>query len=172
MPFPWSGHLRPSSLFAHQDKAPPRRSSKAWLPRLLRHVGEHAREIPAHLLLWTLFSSAATVCLLNSLRSCAHHRQHESFQNQHTDKQAAGRTRSNAAEENEKKHEEEEEEKKEVTKDDAEEDGKQQEEDATSEEEQEGKIEEEVSAEETEEDSLRKRKWSFQIICGFKWNSF
>lgn len=152
--------MRPSSLFAHQDKAPPRRSSKAWLPRLLRHVGEHAREIPAHLLLWTLFSSAATVCLLNSLRSCAHHRQHESFQNQHTDKQAAGRTRSNAAEENEKKHEEEEEEeeKKEVTKDDAEEDGKQQEEDATSEEEQEGEIEEEVSAEETEEDSLRKRK--------------
>ncbi|KAK7160544.1 hypothetical protein R3I93_008249 [Phoxinus phoxinus] len=140
-----------------KDKAPPRRSSNAWLPRLLRYVGEHAREMPAHLLLWTLFSSAATVCLLNSLRSRAHHRQHESLQNQHTDKPAAGRTCSNVAEKNEKKHEEEEE-KEEVTKDDAEEDGKEQDKDATSEEEQEGEIEEEVSAEETEEDSLRKRK--------------
>lgn len=67
------------------------------------------------------------------------------------------------AEKNEKKHEEEE--KEEVTKDDAEEDGKEQEKDATSEEEQEqeGEIEDEVSAEETEEDSLRKRKWSFFI---------
>lgn len=114
--------------------------------------------MPAHLLLWTLFSSAATVCLLNSLRSRAHHRQHESLQNQHTDKQAAGRTCFNVAEKNEKKREEEEE-KEEVTKDDAEEDGKEEEEkDAASEEEQEGEIEEEVSAEETEEDRFRKRK--------------
>lgn len=150
-------HLRPSSLFAHQDKAPPKRSSNAWLPRLLRHVGEHAREIPAHLLLWTLFSSAATVCLLNSLRSRAYHPHHESLQNQHKDKQAAEQTRPKVTEESEKKNEEEEE-KKEVTKDDAEEDGKEQEEVARSEEEQEGEIEEEVSAEETEEDSLRKRK--------------
>lgn len=151
----WS---RPSSRFSHQDKAPLKRNSNAWLPRLLRYVGEHAREMPPHLLLWTLFSSAATVCLLNSLRSRAHHRQHESLQNQHTDKQAAGRTCFNVAEKNEKKHEEEE--KEEVTKDDAEEDGKEQEKDATSEEEQEqeGEIEDEVSAEETEEDSLRKRK--------------
>uniref|UniRef100_A0A672PYU7 Lipase maturation factor n=1 Tax=Sinocyclocheilus grahami TaxID=75366 RepID=A0A672PYU7_SINGR len=124
-----------------KDKAPLRRSSNAWLPRLLHHVGEHAREMPAPLLLWTLFSSAATVCLLNSLRSRAHQHQHESLQNKHTDKQAPGETRSSVAQEDEKKHEEE----------DAEEDGKEQEEDATAEEEQKGEIEEEV-------DSLRKRK--------------
>uniref|UniRef100_A0A671LC34 Lipase maturation factor n=1 Tax=Sinocyclocheilus anshuiensis TaxID=1608454 RepID=A0A671LC34_9TELE len=128
-----------------KDKAPLRRSSNAWLPRLLHHVGEHAREMPAPLLLWTLFSSAATVCLLNSLRSHAHQHQHESLQNKHADKQATGETRSSVAQEDEKKHEEED------AKDDAEEDGKEQEEDATAEEEQEGEIEEEV-------DSLRKRK--------------
>ncbi|XP_042600417.1 lipase maturation factor 2a [Cyprinus carpio] len=128
-----------------KDKAPPRRSSNAWLPRLLHHVGEHAREMPAPLLLWTLFSSAATLCLLNSLRSRAHHHQHESLQNRHADQQAAGPTRSSVAKEDEKKHEEDD------AKDDAEEDGKEQEEDAASEEEQEGEIEEEV-------DSLRKRK--------------
>ncbi|XP_016364709.1 lipase maturation factor 2-like [Sinocyclocheilus rhinocerous] len=129
-----------------KDKAPLRRSSNAWLTRLLHHVGEHAREMPAPLLLWTLFSSAATVCLLNSLRSRAHQHQHESLQNKHADdKQAAGQTRSSVAQEDEKKHEEED------AKDDAEEDGKEQEEDATAEEEQEGEIEE-------EEDCLRKRK--------------
>uniref|UniRef100_A0A8C1IMC1 Lipase maturation factor n=1 Tax=Cyprinus carpio TaxID=7962 RepID=A0A8C1IMC1_CYPCA len=128
-----------------KDKAPPRRSSNAWLPRLLHHVSEHVREMPAPLLLWTLFSSAATLCLLNSLRSRAHHHQHESLQNRHADQQAAGPTRSSVAKEDEKKHEEDD------AKDDAEEDGKEQEEDAASEEEQEGEIEEEV-------DSLRKRK--------------
>uniref|UniRef100_A0A8C2K212 Lipase maturation factor n=1 Tax=Cyprinus carpio TaxID=7962 RepID=A0A8C2K212_CYPCA len=132
-----------------KDKAPPRRSSNAWLPQLLRHVGKHAREMPTPLLLWTLFSSAATVCLLNSLRSRARHHQHESLQNKHADKQETGW---NVAEEEAKKHEEED------VKDDAEEDGKEQEEDATSEEEQEGEIEEEVNTEETDVDSLRKRK--------------
>uniref|UniRef100_A0A8C1M5G5 Lipase maturation factor n=2 Tax=Cyprinus carpio TaxID=7962 RepID=A0A8C1M5G5_CYPCA len=132
-----------------KDKAPPRRSSNAWLPQLLRHVGKHAREMPTPLLLWTLFSSAATVCLLNSLRSLARHHQHESLQNKHADKQETGW---NVAEEEAKKHEEED------VKDDAEEDGKEQEEDATSEEEQEGEIEEEVNTEETDVDSLRKRK--------------
>ncbi|XP_042631574.1 lipase maturation factor 2-like [Cyprinus carpio] len=132
-----------------KDKAPPRRSSNAWLPQLLRHVGKHAREMPTPLLLWTLFSSAATVCLLNSLRSRARHHQHESLQNKHADKQETGW---NVAEEEAKKHEEED------AKDDAEEDGKEQEEDATSEEEQEGEIEEEVNTEETDVDSLRKRK--------------
>ncbi|KAF4101140.1 hypothetical protein G5714_017572 [Onychostoma macrolepis] len=129
-----------------KDKAPPRRNSNAWLPQLLHHVGEHAREMPAPLLLWTLFSSAATVCLLNSLRSRARHHQHESLQDKHADKQAAGRVHSNVVQEDEKKHEEE--------------DGKEQEEDATSEEEQEGEIEEEeeVNTEETEVDSLKKRK--------------
>ncbi len=134
-------------LFVDQDKAPPRRSSNAWLTQLLHHVGEHAREIPVPLLLWTLFSSAATVCLLNSLRSRAHHHQHESLQNKHADKQAAGRTCSKVAQEDEKKHEEE--------------DGKEQEEDATSEEEQEGEIEEEVNTEKMKVDSLKKRKWGF-----------
>lgn len=112
--------------------------------------------MPAPLLLWTLFSSAATVCLLNSLRSRAHHHQHESLQNKHADKQAAGQTRSNVAQEDEKKHEED-------AEDDEEEDGKEQEADAASEEEQEGEIEEEeeVNTEETEVDSLRKRKWGF-----------
>ncbi|XP_016308495.1 lipase maturation factor 2-like [Sinocyclocheilus anshuiensis] len=133
-----------------KEKAPPRRSSNAWLPQLLHHVGEHAREMPTPLLLWTLFSSAATVCLLNSLRSRACHHQHESLQNKHADKQATGWTHSNVAQEDAKKQEEE--------KDDAEEDGKEQEEDATSEEEQEGEIEEEVNTEETDVDSLRKRK--------------
>lgn len=131
-----------SLSFVHQDKAPPRRSSNAWLPQLLRHVGKHAREMPTPLLLWTLFSSAATVCLLNSLRSLARHHQHESLQNKHADKQETGW---NVEEEDVKKHEEED------VKDNAEEDGKEQEEDAASEEEQEGEIEEEV-------DSLRKRK--------------
>uniref|UniRef100_A0A673GBC6 Lipase maturation factor n=1 Tax=Sinocyclocheilus rhinocerous TaxID=307959 RepID=A0A673GBC6_9TELE len=133
-----------------KEKAPPRRSSNAWLPQLLRHVGEHAREMPTPLLLWTLFSSAATVCLLNSLRSRARHHQHESLQNKHADKQATGWTRSNVAQEDANKQEEE--------KDDAEEDGKEQEEDATSEEEQEGEIEEEVNTEETDVDRLKKRK--------------
>ncbi len=116
--------------------------------------------MPAPLLLLTLFSSAATVCLLNSLRSRAHHHQHESLQNKHADKQATGQTRSNVVQEEEKKHEEE---KEEDAEDDAEEDGKEQEEDAASEEEQEGEIEEEeeVNTEETEVDSLRKRKWGF-----------
>ncbi|KTF85004.1 hypothetical protein cypCar_00021609 [Cyprinus carpio] len=132
-----------------KDKAPPRRSSNAWLPQLLRHVGKHAREMPTPLLLWTLFSSAATVCLLNSLRSLARHHQHESLQNKHADKQETGW---NVEEEDVKKHEEED------VKDNAEEDGKEQEEDATSEEEQEGEIEEEVNTEETDVDSLRKRK--------------
>lgn len=120
--------------------------------------------MPAPLLLWTLFSSAATVCLLNSLRSRAHHHQHESLQNKHADNQAAGQTRSNVAQEDEKKHEEE---KEEDAEDDEEENGKEQEEDAASEEEQEGEIEEEeeVNTEETEVDSLRKRKW------GFFWSS-
>ncbi len=128
-------------LFVDQDKAPPRRSSNAWLTQLLHHVGEHAGEIPVPLLLWTLFSSAATVCLLNSLRSRAHHHQHESLQNKHADKQAAGRTCSKVAQEDEKKHEDD--------------DGKEQEEDATSE----GEIEEEVNTEEMKVDSLKKRKW-------------
>ncbi|XP_059421295.1 lipase maturation factor 2-like [Carassius carassius] len=136
-----------------KDKAPPRRSSNAWLPQLLRLVGQHAREMPTPLLLWTLFSSAATVCLLNSLRSRAHHHQHESLQNKHANKQTAGWTRSNVAEEDVKKLEEEED-----VKDDAEEDGKEQEEVATSEEEREGEIEEEVNTEETDVDSLKKRK--------------
>ncbi|XP_026120930.1 lipase maturation factor 2-like [Carassius auratus] len=135
-----------------KDKAPPRRSSTAWLPQLLRLVGQHAREIPTPLLLWTLFSSAATVCLLNSLRSRAHHHPRESLQNKHADKQTAGWTRSDVAEEDVKRLEEED------VKDDAEEDGKEQEEDATSEEEQEGEIEEEVNTEETDVDRLRKRK--------------
>ncbi|KAL0167625.1 hypothetical protein M9458_035847, partial [Cirrhinus mrigala] len=128
------------------DKAPPRRSSNAWLPQILRRVGEHAREIPAPLLLWTLFSSAATMCLLNSLLSRAHHQRHEPLQNKHAEKQAAGRTNSNVKEEEEKKQEEE-----------KEEDEKEQEENATSEEKQEEEIEEEENTEEMEEDSLRKR---------------
>uniref|UniRef100_A0A672PIW1 Lipase maturation factor n=1 Tax=Sinocyclocheilus grahami TaxID=75366 RepID=A0A672PIW1_SINGR len=75
---------------------------------------------------------------------------HESLQNKHADKQVTGWTHSNVAQEDAKKQEEE--------KDDAEEDRKEQEEDATSEEEQEGDIEEEVNTEETDVDSLRKRK--------------
>lgn len=53
--------------FKLKDKSS-KRGAGAWLPRTLRWVGEHARDVPAPLLLWTLFSSAATVCLFNSLR--------------------------------------------------------------------------------------------------------
>ncbi|XP_034161420.2 lipase maturation factor 2a [Pangasianodon hypophthalmus] len=52
-----------------KDKSPTRRASGSWLLRMLQSVGEHVRDVPAHVLLWTLFSSAATVCLLNCLRS-------------------------------------------------------------------------------------------------------
>ncbi|MCJ8733656.1 hypothetical protein PDJAM_G00226140 [Pangasius djambal] len=52
-----------------KDKSPTRRASGSWLLRMLQSVGEHVRDVPAHVLLWTLFSSAATVCLINSLRS-------------------------------------------------------------------------------------------------------
>ncbi|XP_051512091.1 lipase maturation factor 2a [Myxocyprinus asiaticus] len=134
-----------------KDKTPTRRGSNAWLPRLLRQVGEHVREMPAPLLLLTLFSSAATVGLLNCLRSRTHPHQHKSHQNKHTDKQTINATPSNLAEKDEKKCEEE-------TKEDAEveEDGQLEEEDATktSEEEQ----EEEVSSEERDVDRIRKRK--------------
>ncbi|XP_076848928.1 lipase maturation factor 2a [Brachyhypopomus gauderio] len=52
-----------------KDKGPVRRGSDAWIPRMLRCVGEHVRDVPAPLLLWTLFSSAATICLVNCLCS-------------------------------------------------------------------------------------------------------
>ncbi|TRY58628.1 hypothetical protein DNTS_024780 [Danionella cerebrum] len=65
-----------------KDKAPPRRSSKAWLARALRVIGEHVREMPAPLLIWTLFCSAVTICLLNALWSDKHHQeQHTGPQN-------------------------------------------------------------------------------------------
>lgn len=140
-----------------KDKAPPRHVSKGLLPRFLRCVGDHVREIPAPLLLWTLFISAATVCLLSSLRPHRkHHQPHQSLLNQHAEKEPTG-------EEEEKKCKEEEENKhnEEETKDDAEENGKEEEEEAESEEEdkEENEEEEEESAgRETEADSLRKRK--------------
>lgn len=134
-----------------QDKAPPRRVSNAWLPQLLRHVSEHVREIPAPLLLWTLFSSAATVCLLNTLCS-RRHRHHPPHQNQNADKQRADKTHSEKIEENKKKHEEENDS---GIKQDSEVD------DGLNEEDQEDEQEEEVSSEEKEEDSVRKRKWGF-----------
>lgn len=49
-----------------------RRGSEGWLPRTLKYVGEHVRDVPAPLLMWALFSSAATVCLINSV--CSHAR--------------------------------------------------------------------------------------------------
>ncbi|KAF4091883.1 hypothetical protein AMELA_G00042060 [Ameiurus melas] len=52
-----------------KDKSPIRRASGWWLVRTLQSVGEHVRDVPAHVLLWTLFSSAATVCLINCLIS-------------------------------------------------------------------------------------------------------
>ncbi|KAG7332884.1 hypothetical protein KOW79_003019 [Hemibagrus wyckioides] len=51
------------------DKTPTRRAPSSWLLRMLQSVGEHARDVPAHVLLWTLFSSATTVCLINCLIS-------------------------------------------------------------------------------------------------------
>ncbi|XP_065139718.1 lipase maturation factor 2a isoform X1 [Paramisgurnus dabryanus] len=91
-----------------KDKAPLKRSSKAWLPRLLEHVSEHAREIPAPLLLWTLFSSAATVCLLNTLFSRTHrHHHHGSNQNQHADKPSTDKTHCSGTDEDKKNCEKE-----------------------------------------------------------------
>lgn len=135
-----------------KDKAPLRRISNAWLPLLLRHVSEHVREIPAPLLLWTLFSSAATVCLLNTLCS-RKHRHHQPHWNQNADKQSTDETHSNRAEEDEKKREEENED---GTKEDSEvdDDGQNEEEE---EQEAESEQEEEESSEEKEADSLRKR---------------
>ncbi|KAA0715204.1 Lipase maturation factor 2 [Triplophysa tibetana] len=134
-----------------KDKAPSRRTSNAWLPQLLRHVREHVREIPAPLLLWTLFSAAATVCLLHTLFS-RKHRHLEAHRDGNTDKESTEKTHSNKVEEDEKKHVEE----NEVgTKEDSEVDDDGQEEE---EHEEEGEREEEVSSEENEEDSLRKRK--------------
>lgn len=52
-----------------KDKSPTRRASGGWLVQTLQSVGEHVRDVPAHVLLWTLFSSAATVCLINCLIS-------------------------------------------------------------------------------------------------------
>ncbi|KAK3548931.1 hypothetical protein QTP70_021685 [Hemibagrus guttatus] len=52
-----------------KDKSPTRRAPGSWLLRTLQCVGEHVRDVPAHVLLWTLFSSAATVCLINCLVS-------------------------------------------------------------------------------------------------------
>ncbi|XP_062861304.1 lipase maturation factor 2a [Trichomycterus rosablanca] len=46
-----------------------RQGSGSWLRRTLKSVGEHVRDVPAPLLLWSLFSSAATVCLINCLCS-------------------------------------------------------------------------------------------------------
>lgn len=138
-----------------KDKAPPRRVSKALLPRFLRCVGDHVREIPAPLLLWSLFISAATVCLLNSLRP--HKKHHQSLLNQHIEKEPAGQT----GEEEEKKHEVEEEKEEEGEKkhnEETEEEGKEEEEEAESEEEDKEETEEEETIEETEADSLRKRK--------------
>ncbi|XP_072551425.1 lipase maturation factor 2a [Salminus brasiliensis] len=59
-----------------KDKPPVRRGSEAWLPRVLKYVGEHVRDVPPPLLLWTLFSSAAAICLINTLRSCTRAPQH------------------------------------------------------------------------------------------------
>lgn len=56
-------------VFVFQDKTPTRRAPGSWLLRTLQSVGEHARDVPAHVLLWTLFSSATTVCLINCLIS-------------------------------------------------------------------------------------------------------
>ncbi|XP_022535251.2 lipase maturation factor 2a isoform X2 [Astyanax mexicanus] len=58
------------------DKPPVRRASETWLPRTLKFVGDHVRDVPAPLLLWTLFSSAATVCLVNTLCSRTRPPQH------------------------------------------------------------------------------------------------
>lgn len=52
-----------------QEKSSTRRASGSWLTLALRSVGDHARDVPAHVLLWTLFSSAAAVCLISCLRS-------------------------------------------------------------------------------------------------------
>ncbi|GAA6078282.1 lipase maturation factor 2a, partial [Tachysurus ichikawai] len=52
-----------------KDKSPTRRALGSWLLRMLQCVGEHVRDVPAHVLLWTLFSSAATMCLINCLIS-------------------------------------------------------------------------------------------------------
>lgn len=128
-----------------------RPKSNAWLPRFLRHVSEHVREIPAPLLLWTLFSSASTICLLNTLRSRTH-RHHQPHQN--TDKQRADGTRSGRAEEDEKKREGENED---GTKEDSDVECIPNEEEEN-EQEAEGEQEEEEDSEEEQEDNLRKRK--------------
>lgn len=52
-----------------QDKSSTRRASGSWLTLALQSVGEHVRDVPAHVLLWTLFSSAAAVCLISCLHS-------------------------------------------------------------------------------------------------------
>lgn len=52
-----------------QDQTRPRPGSGLWLRRTLKNVGEHVRDVPAPLLLWSLFGSAATFCLLNCLCS-------------------------------------------------------------------------------------------------------
>ncbi|XP_027024758.2 lipase maturation factor 2a [Tachysurus fulvidraco] len=65
-----------------KDKSPPRRASGSWLLRTLQCVGEHARDVPAHVLLWTLFSSAATMCLINCLISHTHPLTHTHDQEQ------------------------------------------------------------------------------------------
>ncbi|KAG9272980.1 lipase maturation factor 2 isoform X1 [Astyanax mexicanus] len=59
-----------------KDKPPVRQASETWLPRTLKFVGDHVRDVPAPLLLWTLFSSAATVCLVNTLCSRTRPPQH------------------------------------------------------------------------------------------------
>ncbi|TTN17664.1 Lipase maturation factor 2 [Bagarius yarrelli] len=52
-----------------KDKPSVRRAPGSWLMRMLRSVGEHVRDVPAPVLLWTLFSSAVTICLINCLIS-------------------------------------------------------------------------------------------------------
>ncbi|KAL7870980.1 hypothetical protein SRHO_G00084770 [Serrasalmus rhombeus] len=156
-----------------KDKPPVRRGSEAWLPRVLKHVGEHVRDVPAPLLLWTLFSSAVTICVINSLRSHTRSLLHsQRSASKHTPQQPDGK------EEEEKKKMNEKQEKVKVIKDaerekeesreekEEEEGGEEEEEGGEEEEEKEegGEEEEEVLSDENngnhdeEPDHLRKRK--------------
>ncbi|XP_066540986.1 lipase maturation factor 2a isoform X1 [Hoplias malabaricus] len=125
-----------------KDKAPVRRPSKAWLPRWLKWVGDNVRDMPAPLLIWTLFSSAATVCLINSLRSliCSpphSHRHAAKHTSQQTEKK--GKVEKEIKEEQKKKEDKDKEEEEEKE----DENGK------------ESDDEEEENGDESEEESMR-----------------
>ncbi|KAM6960596.1 lipase maturation factor 2a [Aplochiton taeniatus] len=55
-----------------KDKSPPRRAPDAPVTQALRWVRAQVRGLPAPLLLWSLFVSSATLCLLRALQGSGH----------------------------------------------------------------------------------------------------